>query len=204
MVKRRTIVVNNSGETVTHVRKKLQPDESYELIDRNLAAWRDASSVSSAIASGDLLVNNGVRNLSTANGSVEALKWFYGLWEDTFFGSADTESSTSSSNYVEKLKCEIPTLIADRYAIKWSFELGNSNSKLSDYRIRLHQIGTDTYTTLAEASVEAAKNGEMHPVSGFTEMELDQDSYEVIVEYRADSHTAKIRRVRVSLGLTTR
>jgi len=121
------------------------------------------------------------------------------------FGIDDSESTTSSKNYQEKLRYGSSRLPAGKYEIKWSFELGNTKqAKESEYRVRIYQVGTDEYTTLAEAMQEANKNGSYHPVSGFTELELDEDIYEIVVEYKRAAHTAKIRRVRVNLRPTTR
>jgi len=76
LVRRRTIVINNSGSTQDFVTKRLLNGESFELDDRDFANWRDEPTISGAIASGDLLVSNGEETFATP---AQAAYWFYDL-----------------------------------------------------------------------------------------------------------------------------
>jgi hypothetical protein len=73
--RRRTIVTNKSGVTQDFVRKRLEDDESFEIIDRDINVWRDEPTISGAISSGDLLVSNGLKTFFIP---AEGEFWFYG------------------------------------------------------------------------------------------------------------------------------
>jgi hypothetical protein len=74
-IRRRTIVTNKSGVTKDFVRQRLEDDESFEIIDRDINVWRDEPTISGAITSGDLLVSNGIKTFPIP---AEGEFWFYG------------------------------------------------------------------------------------------------------------------------------
>jgi uncharacterized membrane protein len=113
------------------------------------------------------------------------------------FAADDTESTTGSTTYVEKLKMTTSNLPAGNYRIGYSLELGSDNKQRSEFRVQL-----DDTTTLAEAGTAQARNSDEYMAySGFTVVALTAGVHTIDVDFRRVANNALIRRVRVELYL---
>ena len=104
----------------------------------------------------------------------------------------NTESSTTSTTYTEKLTATTPTLyIGDKYAIFWYMEVrANLQNKNVEARVQV-----DDTTDIVEVEHEG---NEWFPITGFGIYEVTiEDTYQIDIDYRAVDGTAYIRRARL-------
>jgi hypothetical protein len=118
-----------------------------------------------------------------------------GLSADYQHAEDDTESTTLSASYVEKLKLTTADLAAGDYRIGYSLELGNDNKRRSEFRVQL-----DDTTTLAEAGTpQMREKNEYLAYSGFVVVTLAAGVHTIDVDFRQVEDTALIRRVRLEV-----
>jgi hypothetical protein len=112
------------------------------------------------------------------------------------YAEDDTEDTTTSSTYQQKLRLTTGTLLAGTYRISWSAEVGSSVK----VKIFEAQVELDDTTTVGEISSAVSANNTYLPFSGFQELALTAASHTIDVDYRAvdAGQTVAIRRVRVS------
>lgn len=73
MANRIVKVRNTTGGVVTFVGQRLQPSEEHLITNRSLPNWQDSMTVSGAITSGTLVVNDGIQDLSPTDGFAHLL-----------------------------------------------------------------------------------------------------------------------------------
>ncbi len=71
--RRRTILTNTTGVSITVFRKRFSIGESFDIPPADLQLWRDASTISGLIANGDIIVGDSEDTFSPGDG----IKWFY-------------------------------------------------------------------------------------------------------------------------------
>ena len=117
---------------------------------------------------------------------------------DLYFGtqfeaeSDETESSTTSGTYQQKLRLTTPSLaIGDKYVFFWYFEVrANLQNKNTEARVQV-----DDTTTIVESEREG---NEWFPVAGFYIATIAvAGAHTVDIDYRKVDGTAYIRRARL-------
>lgn len=112
---------------------------------------------------------------------------------------SDSESSTTSATYQQKVRLTTTTLTGGTYRIEWFFEhtMGGDDKQFG-FRAQL-----DDTTTMTEGIIEAKgqyTDSQWRSVAGWDEQTLSAASHTIDVDYRdVGGDTAYIRRARVSL-----
>jgi hypothetical protein len=110
--------------------------------------------------------------------------------------SSDSESTTTSSNYQQKLRLTTPSLPSGTYRIGWYYEAANNTQGSCVYvQGQLNDTTTlfQTNTRMYEASYFISGGGGFYAASLSGVQNID-------IDYRAeDGGTARIRRVRLEL-----
>jgi len=151
------------------------------------------------------------RNVAaTAPTTNQVLAWSGSAWSPSdpssgIFGTqfqesaSDSESSTTSTAWQQKLKMTTPSLPAGTYRIGWSYEWRYSLAS-QDFRGR---VQVDDTTTVAEQRQEPKdpNSNQSHPASGFGYVTLGAGSHEIDIDYCASSggNTASIKRARLEI-----
>jgi hypothetical protein len=114
------------------------------------------------------------------------------------YAEDDTEDTTTSTTYQQKLRLTTGTLLAGTYRISWSAELGAS-VKVKNFAVLVELDDTTTINEITSASV--SDNDDYTIFSGFQELALTAASHTIDVDYKANEAgvTVAIRRVRISL-----
>jgi len=108
---------------------------------------------------------------------------------------SESEDTTSSTSFQNKVTLTTGTIPAGDYHIVWSYELRSSNSE----ETVKSQVLVDT-VEIGSHIVETKDGNEYRIVSGFRKMTLTNAVHTVDIEYARDSGgTAKIRRARIEL-----
>jgi len=111
-----------------------------------------------------------------------------------FYNSSETESSTTSSTYIQKLRLQATLPSTGEYLVMWNMETTTTDGdKLTAYRVQI-----DDATIVAEAVNHAQNPDEWETVSGIGSFNLNSG----IRNFDIDFHqmfgtTAKIRRARL-------
>lgn len=111
--------------------------------------------------------------------------------------SDDTESSTNSTTYIQKLSLSLNDLQAGRYRIGWYFEWSMSNSSFRfDAKVEL-----DDSDTLGVLYTRPNCSYSWHDNSGFSYVNLTEGSHYIDLDYRSShcSKSASIRRARLEI-----
>ena len=113
---------------------------------------------------------------------------------DGDYNEDDTESTTVSTTFVNKLSHILNVAVAGDYFIQWHFALANSNvDKVSEVQVTLEgtQIG------VCETSAKPANLYSC--VSGFKRSSLAVGAHTINIDYRAVNNTAKIKAARLQI-----
>ena len=118
-----------------------------------------------------------------------------------FFGSAfaydedDTESSTTSLTYVEKLTLPTGTTIASEYFIFWFYEAKNPTGNSKEMGVR---VQVDNTATVNEVVIRDSKN-EWGSHSGFDIYTFTAATHTIDIDFKDITDTAFIRRARLAI-----
>ena len=113
---------------------------------------------------------------------------------DGDYNEDDTESTTVSTTFVNKLSHILNVAVAGDYFIQWHFALANSNAdKVSEVQVTLEgtQIGV-CETSAKPANIYSC-------VSGFKRSSLAVGAHTINIDYRAVNNTAKIKAARLQI-----
>jgi len=112
------------------------------------------------------------------------------------YAEDDTEDTTASTTYQQKLRLTTSSLLAGTYKIAWYSEVG-SDVKVKDVQVR---VQVDDTTTIAEILTAVANVDGYFCFVGFKEMALSAASHTIDIDYSAAEAgvTAAIRRARIS------
>jgi hypothetical protein len=117
---------------------------------------------------------------------------------DEWSSSDDSESSTTSGNYVNKLSVTYTPNFSGYVSVFWSCEVTNSKSG----NLILVQVSeTLTSTTINQVATTSPSTTYFIPLAGKKEdFQVTPDTtYTFVLSYAAGSNTAKIRRARLFL-----
>jgi hypothetical protein len=111
--------------------------------------------------------------------------------------SSDSESTTTSVSYQQKLRLTTPSLPAGNYRLNWYCEYRQSSIS-DDIFIRVEQ---DDTTSLAEMNAEVKDNVNYFPNSGFAVVALTAGIHTFDMDYRSETAgtTSYIRRSRIAI-----
>lgn len=110
----------------------------------------------------------------------------------------DSESTTTSTSYVNKLRLTTPALPIGKYRIGWFWEYRRSSGS-NDWegRVRL-----DESDVLSELNIEVKDTSNYFPASGFDEVEFTSEATHTIdIDYAGETinQTSYMRRARLEI-----
>jgi len=113
------------------------------------------------------------------------------------FAKDDSESTTTSTSYVNKLRLTTPALPVGKYRIGWFWEYRRS-SIANDWKGR---VRLDEATDLSEINVEVKDNSNYFSASGFDEVEFASEATHTFdIDYGGETNkTSYIRRARLEI-----
>ena len=112
----------------------------------------------------------------------------------TYYEEADSESSTTSTSYQQKLRLSVSNISAGTYKLKWDAEGRNSSAAIN---MRLQQ---DDSTTHGEIRIYYQGSTDYKTFAGLKELDLSAGSYTFDLDYnQTGGGTAYIRRARILL-----
>jgi len=111
------------------------------------------------------------------------------------YAESESQSSTTSSNYQQKLKLTTPSLASGNYLIQWYCEITSTDKDGMAAIVEL-----DDTTTIAETEDDRHHSEDyFKPFSGFKQVTLTSGVHEIDIDYKRFGGTAKIRRARISI-----
>lgn len=139
------------------------------------------------------LVTDGDHDVRTDNPhNVTAEQIGYGMT----YVEDETVSSTTNTAWQQKLRMNFTPSATGDYLLEWSIEITNSKSGSNTYV----QIELDDATQINHTVKEPGIAGEYVNYSGFKKVNFaDTDLHTIDVDFKAESDTASIRRVRLSI-----
>jgi len=120
------------------------------------------------------------------------------LGSNEFETSSETESTTTSTSWQQKLRLELTDLTAGKYRIDWYYEWAYSNGNFQ-FRSRIQIDDNDTYME-QEVRPTPASTDKYRDSSGFAYMNLTGGDHDIDLDYCSSKNgkTAYIRRARIS------
>lgn len=117
--------------------------------------------------------------------------------------SSESESSTTSTDYKQKLRLSTSTIPQGKYRIGWQFEWRRSSTD-SDFEAR---VQIDDTTTIMEMNVETKDSSNWWVEYGFYMTQLTAGSYHIDLDYAGETgkanKTSYIRRARIEIWRVT-
>ncbi len=123
--------------------------------------------------------------------------------------ASEGESQTSSNTWQQKLRLSTGAIPAGRYRIGWYFETDVNNTQTDVTEARVQVDDTDTLASIENAAhfdSTSSMKGDWHPCGGFAYVDLDEDSHDIDIDYRANTSPnviAYIRRARLEIHRVT-
>ena len=143
----------------------------------------------------------GVRHVKEqSSGQAEVyIEPLFGAWYG--WSLDDTESSSNSTAWTNKITYTSPTLPNGHYRIGYSFEWKRGNTN-NDFKARIQINNT---TTIMEMNEESKDINSWHPASGFNIMSLSAGNYTIDLDFSGEhtSYTSYIRRARLEFWMIT-
>lgn len=107
------------------------------------------------------------------------------------------QSSTNSRNPIQKLRLNISGLISGRYRIGWYYEWSHSSSKY-DFRARV-QINDSINLMYHSQEAKDRGNDQSVPQCGYAYQNLDDEVYNIDLDYWSENNTSYIQNVRLEI-----
>ena len=114
-----------------------------------------------------------------------------------YYFSDDSESSTTSTTFINKLSWEFTPIIFGEYIFNWSFEMADSLAS-GNYLYRVVYNSTILTSSRINTGVSYG-NGGWFPISGFKKIGLLSSSENFSIDYCRSSGTAYIKNARFKL-----
>ncbi len=185
------------------------PNSTYWLQLARGFNWLGQWSSGTTYNEGDCVFNDGAAYYCTSshtNQEPPNATYWDSLLTGVVFGNeyqsnrSDSESSTTSDTYQEKVPLTTTILAGGTYRIEWFFEHAmGGDDKQFGFRVQL-----DDTTTMTEGIIECKgqyNDSQWRSVSGWDEQTLSAASHDIDLDYRdvGAGDTAYIRRARVAL-----
>jgi len=189
---------NNSGAARVIMTRSVADQGYYELPYRLWVEALDDEDVIADVTSGELVVNDGISDLSVTAG-LALLRKFQTFEGSSFadltqYQSAESlsKSSTGSTSYQNKVTLCTSGLAAGDYRVSWSFEWrAQSNNKAVGYRV---QVGNET--AIMEVKPEHRNN--WHHCGGAAKITISDD-VNIKLDYKKIAKNAYIRNARLEI-----
>jgi hypothetical protein len=147
------------------------------------------------LAAGMVTVSDGEGTATWVN--VDDLMYIV-LGSNEFETSAESESSTTSTNWQQKLRLALTDLAAGKYRIDWYYEWAYDNGNFQ-FKSRVQIDDSDTYME-QEVRPTPASTDKYRDSSGFAYVNLTSGDHDIDLDYCSSKNgkTAYIRRARIS------
>ncbi len=150
------------------------------------------------VSNGDIIVNNGSANLSIENGIKHlTINTAYEAYVEVYKESDETVSTTTSTDWVQKLRLTTPSLNGT-YRVFWYYEWQHSSAST---HINVQMQVNDTITIMSHSQERTQKSGLWVPSSGFGDIENLSGVTNIDLDFSSSSNKANssIRRARIEI-----
>jgi len=180
-----------------------------ELRDNQKLIFDSAKNKYMSYDGSELSINNTVSGVTpTEDYHLTTKDYVDSAGSESIFGSeydyaeSESESSTTSSDYQQKLRLTTETLPAGDYRIGWSFEHTSSTDRV-DAVFNIEVDDTTSINELLPATQKKYADGAWYNQSGFKHVSLTNASHTVDLDYKAnvdeEAGTTYIRKARLEI-----
>ena len=192
-------IKNNTASNITWVGQTIDSGEYYniQIDETEEMRWAFNGELESAITKGDAIVNNGEVDISNITKAVEYLRKrdVFGIeYEAT---REETESTTSSTEWQQKLRLNLKNLAGGKYRMSWNFHWWISN-KANFFKARVQIDDTTSIMSIVEGVVNA---NEQKNESGYSYEQLSSGNHYIDLEFKShsSSYSASITKCRLDI-----
>jgi len=187
-----------SGDIVSQIPTDFYTQSEVDTISGSLdAAKEDAFSKNTAFNK-----DFGITNITVASGSHTHAGGSTVFGSEYDYAESESESSTTSNTYQQKLRLTTGTVVAGTYRIGWSFEYTSTTDKVDcGFKVEL-----DDTTILNEVNPPPQKkyaDGSYYDTAGFKHISLTNTSHTIDLDYlanvAAEEGTTYIKRARLEI-----